>query len=76
MVLWHSACAQSDLEAFARRRPFQPFEIQRFRMKSVEQFIVGRHDVATLAPTGTIAHLSIGLISTIRPLPMKRRRKA
>ena len=64
---------KEEVDAFARRKPFQPFEIrlndgQRFRMKSVEQFIVGRHDIATLTPKGTIVHLSIGLISTIRPL--------
>jgi hypothetical protein len=72
---------REDVESFARRRPFQPFEIrlndgQRFRMRSVEQFILGRHDIATLTRDGVIVHLSIGLISTIRPLGGRRARRA
>lgn len=71
---------KEEVDQFAFRRPFEPFEIrlvdgQRFRLTNIEQFIVGRHDVAILMKDETIAHLSIGLISTIRPIASPRRRR-
>ena len=70
---------KKSVNAYVSRRPFQPFEVrmvdgQRFRFTSVEQFIVGRDDIAALTKTGVIIHFSIGLISTIRPIPLRRRR--
>jgi len=67
------------VDAYVSRRPFQPFEIQmvdgqRFRFVSIEQFIVGRDDIAALTKSGMIVHFSIGLISTIRPLAPRRRK--
>lgn len=71
---------QQDVEDIARARPFQPFEIrmvdgQRFRLTSVEQFLVGRNAMCVLTPRGTIAYLGIGLISTIRILKERNPRK-
>lgn len=68
---------KEDVDAFAMRRPFQPFEIrlvdgQRFRFMGIEEFVVGRHDVAALTPSGVIVQVSIGLIATIRPLVSRR----
>lgn len=68
-----------SVDAYVSRRPFQPFEIrmvdgQRFRFSSVEQFIVGRDDIAALTKSGVIVHFSIGLIATIRPVFPRRRR--
>jgi len=42
-----------SVDAYGSRRPFRPFEIrmvdgQRFRFSSIEQFIVGRDDIAAL----------------------------
>jgi hypothetical protein len=70
---------KKSVDAYVSRRPFRPFEVrmvdgQRFRFTSVEQFIVGRDDIAALTKTGTIVHLSLGLIVTIRPIVPQRRR--
>jgi hypothetical protein len=64
---------RENIEAFAAPRPFPPFEIrlvdgQRFRIRNVEQFLLGRNHVAVLNPKGVIVTLSMGLIATIRPL--------
>ncbi|MBI3858100.1 MAG: hypothetical protein HY293_20660 [Planctomycetes bacterium] len=64
---------RENIEAFAAPRPFHPFEIrlvdgQRFQVKGVEQFLLGRYHVAVMNPKGVIVTLSLGLISTIRPL--------
>lgn len=72
---------KKSVDAFVSRRPFQPFEVrmvdgQRFRFTSIEQFIVGRDDLAALTRTGVIIHLSLGLIATLRPLAPRRRRRA
>lgn len=45
---------------------------QRFRFTNIEQFIVGRDDIAALTRKGTIVHFSIGLIATLRPLSVRR----
>ena len=68
-----------SVDAYVSRRPFQPFEVrmvdgQKFRFTSVEQFIVGRDDIAALTRSGVIVHFSLGLITTIRPIPPRRRR--
>lgn len=47
---------------------------QRFRFTGIEQFIVGRDDIAALIRSGVIIHFSLGLISTIRPISSRRRR--
>jgi hypothetical protein len=71
---------KEDIDAFAKARPFQPFELrlvdgQRFRSGNVEQFIFGRGAMSVLTPRGTLAYVDIGLISTIGPLrPAKGRR--
>ena len=70
---------RKSVDAIVSRRPFRPVEVrmvdgQRFRLSSVEQFIVGRDDIAALTRTGTIVHYSLGLIVTIRPIPQQRRR--
>ena len=64
---------KEDVDAFAKARPFQPFELrlvdgQRVRIRSVEQFTLGRGAMAVLTPQGTLAYVGIGLIATIRPL--------
>ena len=69
---------KQDADAWALRRPFLPFEIrlndgQRFRFTSMEQMVVGRSEVAALIPSGAIVQLSIGLISTIRPLRLRKK---
>ncbi len=61
-----------DVDQFAGRRPFEPFEIrlvdgQRFRFTTLEQFVVGRTAMATVTKSGDIFLISIALISTIRP---------
>lgn len=71
---------KKSVDAVVSRRPFQPFEIrmvdgQRFRFTSVEQFIVGRDDIAALTRSGVIVHFSIGLIATLRPIAVPRRRR-
>jgi len=68
---------RENIEAFATPRPFQPFEIrlvdgQRFRIQSVEQFLLGKYHAAVLNPRGVIVTLSLGLISTIRPIGRRR----
>ena len=68
---------KENVDAFASQRPFQPFEIrlvdgQRFPVRSVEQFIVGKYHVAVMNPKGIIVTLGLGLISTIRPLVSRR----
>jgi hypothetical protein len=70
---------EKSVDAYGSRRPFQPFEIrmvddQRFRFTNVEQFTVGRDDIAALAKESTIVHFSIGRISTIRPMTPRRRK--
>lgn len=62
------------VDAFARRRPFTPFEArmvdgQRYRFRSPECFIVGRDAIALVTRTGTIKAISIHSISMLRPLP-------
>ena len=69
---------KKSVDAYVSRRPFRPFEVrmvdgQRFRFTSMEQFIVGRDDIAALNKAGVIVHFSIGLISTLRPVAPRRR---
>jgi hypothetical protein len=71
---------KEDIDAFAKARPFQPFELrlvdgQRFRIRSVEQFIFGRGAMSVLTPRGTLPYVGIGLISTIRPLRAAKGRR-
>lgn len=68
---------RETVEAFTIPRPFQPFEIrlvdgQRFRIKSVEHFLLGKYHLAVLDRKGVVVTLSLGLISTIRPLIARR----
>jgi hypothetical protein len=70
---------KENVDAFALQRPLQPFEIrlvdgQRFRIRNIEQFIVGRYHLAVMNSKGVIVTLSLGLIATIRPLLPRRRR--
>jgi hypothetical protein len=70
---------EEEVDRFAFRRPFQPFEVrladgQRFRLRSIEEFMVGRYDMAILMKDGTIGHIGIGLITSIRPLKARRLR--
>jgi hypothetical protein len=69
---------KKSVDAYASRRPFLPFEVrmvdgQRFRFTNVEQFIVGRDDIAALTRSGAIIPVSLGLIVTIRPIVQRRR---
>jgi hypothetical protein len=69
---------KKSVDAIVSRRPFRPVEIrmvdgQRFQLRTIEQFIVGRDDIAALTRAGTIIHFSIGLISAIRPLGQRRK---
>ena len=71
---------KEDVDEFAKARPFQPFEMrlvdgQRFRIRSVEQFVLGRGEMSVLTPRGTLAYVGIGLIATIRPLPASKGRR-
>lgn len=71
---------REDVDRFAARRPFQPFEIRlmdghRYRFTKVEQFLVGRNTLAALTRKGDIAHISIGLISEIGPMARGGRRR-
>lgn len=64
---------KENIDAFASRRPFQPFEVrlvdgQRFQVRGIEQFLLGRYPMAVFDTRGVIVTLSLGLISTIRPL--------
>jgi len=68
---------KENVDAFASQRPFQPFEIrlvdgQRFPVRSIEQFIVGKYHVAVMNSKGIIVTLGLGLIATIRPLVSRR----
>lgn len=70
---------RKSVDAIVSRRPFRPVEVrmvdgQRFRLTRVEQFIVGRDDLASLTRSGTIVHFSLGLIVAIRPVAAQRRR--
>lgn len=72
---------KENVDAFASQRPFQPFEIrlvdgQRFPVRNIEQFIVGKYHVAVMNPKGVIVTLGMGLISTIRPLTPRRNRSS
>jgi hypothetical protein len=74
---------KKSVDAFVSPKPFAPFEArmvdgQRFRFRNIEEFIVGRDDIAALRRNGTIMLISIGLISTLRPLAVRgqRRRRA
>jgi hypothetical protein len=69
---------REEVQSFASKLPAQPFEVrlvdgQRFAVRSVEQFILGPRHMAVLAPRGVIVTLSLGMVSTIRPLPRRRR---
>jgi hypothetical protein len=63
---------KQDVDEYAGRRPFQPFEIrlvdgQRFRFTRIEEFLVGRTTLATVTRKGDLRLISLGLISTIGP---------
>ncbi len=45
---------------------------QRFPVRNIEQFIVGKYHVAVMNPKGIIVTLGLGLIATIRPLVSRR----
>lgn len=64
---------KEDVDKFALRRPFEPFEVrlvdgQRFRITKVEQCIVGRTTLVALTRDGSFRLVNLGLISTLRPL--------
>jgi len=72
---------KEDVDEFAARRPFKPFEVrlvdgQRFRFTKVEQFIVGRSIIAALSRDGNVIHISIALISTVRPVGSNGKRQS
>ena len=71
---------KDDVDKFAAKRPFEPFEIQlvggrRYQFKAIEQFIVGRTTMVTTDRRGDIQHISIGLIETIGPLSSRAKRR-
>ena len=62
---------KQDVDKYAAKRPFEPFEIQlvngkRYRFRSVEELMVGRTTVVTM-DRGDVRLISIGLIVTIGP---------
>lgn len=64
---------KEDVEAIARRKPFQPFEVrlvdgERWTFKSPEELIVSRGAIYTLDRRGDGHFISLGLISKIRLL--------
>ena len=64
---------KENIDSYASRRPFEPFEVrlvdgQRFQVRGVEQFMLGRWHMAVFDSRGVIVTLGLGLISTIRPL--------
>jgi hypothetical protein len=66
---------RKSVDAYTSRRPFQPFEVrmvdgQRFRFTSIEQFIVGRDDIAALTKWGVIVHFCLGLVTQTEPWDM------
>jgi hypothetical protein len=72
---------KEDVDAFALKRPFEPFEIrlvdgQRFRFSRIEEFLVGRNTLITLDRRGAALHISMHLIATIGSPSRDRRRRA
>ena len=72
---------KQDVDKFAGKRPFEPFEIQlvggrRFQFKYIEQFIVGRTTLVTTDRRGEIQHISIGLIESIGALSSRGKRRS
>jgi hypothetical protein len=70
-----------DVDQYAARRPFQPFEIrmvdgQRFRFERIEQFLVAREHLITLDRRARAVWISIGLITTIGPVFRGGRRRS
>jgi hypothetical protein len=71
---------KAEVDEFAARRPFQPFEIrmvdgQRFRFDRIEQFLVAREHMITLDHRARAVWISIGLITTIGPVTRSGRRR-
>ena len=72
---------KDDVDKFAAKRPFVPFEIhlvgrRRFQFKAIEQFIVGRTTLVTTDRRGEIEMISIGLIESIGPLSSQGKRRS
>lgn len=72
---------KEDIDAFALKRPFVPFEIrlvdgQRFTFTRIEEFLVGRTALITLDRRGVALHISMHLIATVGPPSRGRRRRA
>lgn len=72
---------KEDVDQFAAKRPFEPFEIQlvggrRVQFKYIEQFIVGRSTLVTTDRRGEIELISIGLIESIGPLSSRGKRRS
>lgn len=64
---------KADIDSWARRRPFLPFEVQlvdgqRFRFQSPEQLIVDRTAIFTLDEKGDGMFISLDMIATVRAL--------
>ena len=70
---------KQDVDKFAMKRPFEPFEIRlvngkRYRFRSVEEVMVGRTTLVTME-RGDVQLISIGMISTIVPWSSGGRRR-
>jgi hypothetical protein len=64
---------KENINAYAKRSPFEPFELrlvdgQRFQVRGSEEFMLGPYHMAVFDSKRTIVTVSLGLISTIRPL--------
>jgi hypothetical protein len=64
---------KGNIEAYSKKRPFEPFEVrlvdgQRFRVRGMEEFMLGPYHMAVFDSKRTIVTVSLGLIATIRPL--------
>jgi hypothetical protein len=74
---------KQDVDEFARKRPFEPFELklvdgQRHRFQHPEEFLVARDHIITLDRRARTVFIRIGLITTIGPVTrggMRRPRK-
>lgn len=69
-----------DVDEYARKRPFQPFELrmvdgQRYSFAHPEEFLVASDYVITLNRQHRAVWISIGLITTIGPVTRQGRRR-
>ena len=72
---------KEDIDKFAAKRPFEPFEVRlvdgrRYRFTHAERFLVGKTVIAAMDHRSEIRHISIGLVAEIGPLSSGGRRRS